>query len=286
MLGKLEPKIDGRTFQLRRLLIAENLPPLLKEFDVDNQFTPHLIDNRMFANDLYGCCVISGQAHASLRYECFEQNLLINIADNEVVGTYLKQTGGADNGLYMLDSLNVWRKEGWIAGRKAYNIYAFAKLNSSYHDDVKYSIMLFRGVMAGLALPNSAKNQSVWDVSIYDGERGTWGGHCVYIHAYNETGPICMTWGRKQQMTWAFFTKYCDEAYAIIDNRNLFTDSTTNPLNCEKLTKLLTEVTEEPLSPVNPNPPNPSPTPPIPWYVGIVKFFERLWKAILKVFGK
>ena len=26
-----------------------------------------------------------------------------------------------------------------------------------------------------------------------------------------------MTWGRKQQMTWAFFGKYCDEAYAIID---------------------------------------------------------------------
>ncbi len=26
-----------------------------------------------------------------------------------------------------------------------------------------------------------------------------------------------MTWGRKQQMSWAFFAKYCDEAYAIID---------------------------------------------------------------------
>lgn len=34
---------------------------------------------------------------------------------------------------------------------------------------------------------------------------------------YNPTGPACVTRGRKQQMTWAFFDKYCDEAYAIVD---------------------------------------------------------------------
>ena len=34
---------------------------------------------------------------------------------------------------------------------------------------------------------------------------------------YTKLGPVCVTWGRKQQMTWAFFNKYCDEAYAIID---------------------------------------------------------------------
>jgi hypothetical protein len=28
---------------------------------------------------------------------------------------------------------------------------------------------------------------------------------------------VCVTWGRKQQLTWAFVDKYCDEAYAIID---------------------------------------------------------------------
>jgi hypothetical protein len=26
-----------------------------------------------------------------------------------------------------------------------------------------------------------------------------------------------VTWGKKQQMTWKFFDKYCDEAYAIFD---------------------------------------------------------------------
>ena len=34
---------------------------------------------------------------------------------------------------------------------------------------------------------------------------------------YTKSGPVCVTWGRKQQMSWAFLVKYCDEAYAIID---------------------------------------------------------------------
>ena len=28
------------------------------------------------------------------------------------------------------------------------------------------------------------------------------------------------TWGRKQPMTWAFFERYCDEAYTVIDAVN------------------------------------------------------------------
>jgi hypothetical protein len=39
----------------------------------------------------------------------------------------------------------------------------------------------------------------------------------VYVPGYTTIGPVCVTWGRKQQMSWAFFDKYCDEAYAIFD---------------------------------------------------------------------
>jgi hypothetical protein len=40
------------------------------------------------------------------------------------------------------------------------------------------------------------------------------------VCGYTKLGPVCVTWGRKQQMSWAFFRKYCDEAYAIIDAMN------------------------------------------------------------------
>ena len=39
----------------------------------------------------------------------------------------------------------------------------------------------------------------------------------MYVPGYTKTGPVCVTWGRKQQMSWKFFDKYCDEAYAVFD---------------------------------------------------------------------
>ena len=47
------------------------------------------------------------------------------------------------------------------------------------------------------------------------GKPNSWGG--VLAPGYTRAGPVCVTWGQKQQMTWAVFDKYCDEAYAIID---------------------------------------------------------------------
>src|SRR5260370_30532458 len=46
--------------------------------------------------------------------------------------------------------------------------------------------------------------------------------HYVYISGYTPAGPVCVTWGRKQQMTWAWVNKYCDEAYAIVDAKDTF----------------------------------------------------------------
>ena len=53
----------------------------------------------------------------------------------------------------------------------------------------------------------------------------------MMIPGYNAKGPVCVTWGRKQQMTWAFFDKYCDEAYAIVDDK----DSAKSKLDVQKL---------------------------------------------------
>jgi hypothetical protein len=285
-LGKLAVKKDKRNFQFKKLLILNNLPPLPLTFDVDTSLNTK-INNYMYLNDKYGCCVIAGRAHVTLRFEKFEQDILIPITDEEVKTSYFYESNGKDSGLIMLDSLDIWRKEGWVAGGKPYNIYAFAQITPKHHEDVKYGIYLLRGILCGLGLPVSAKNQNIWDVvSGKEGDFGSWGGHCVYIVGYNEVGPICVTWGTRKQMTWNFWDTYCDEAYAIIDNRNIFSDSATNPLDCEKLAQLLSQVTDAPISPINPNPPNPSPTPPIPWYDGIVKLFQGIWQQIIKVFNK
>ena len=59
----------------------------------------------------------------------------------------------------------------------------------------------------------------------------------MYLCGYTEKGPVCVTWGQKQAMTWKYFTTYCDEAYAIVDNRNKFMKK--SPVDLAKLDAIL-----------------------------------------------
>jgi len=218
-LGKSPAKRDRRNLMLATILKA--LPPIPKEFDFDLRHSG--IPTPMFANDTYGDCVIAGRAHQTLRFELIEQAAEIKISDRDVLREYLKETGGADSGLVVLDSLKAWRKAGWRAARHPYRIAAFAEIHRSDHDEVKAAIYLLTGAGVGLVLPRSAQPQiqigKVWDVvSGPNGKPNSWGGHYVYCSGYTQSGPACVTWGRKQQMTWAFFERCADEAYAIVDD--------------------------------------------------------------------
>jgi hypothetical protein len=154
-----------------------------------------------------------------------EQKKTLVISDDDVITEYLDETGGVDSGLVVLESLKLWRTRGWNAAGSNYKIEAFTELDRSARREVKQAIVLDVGVGLGVSLPLSAQDQfqsgKPWDV--VSGPTGTvnsWGGHYVPVPGYTTRGPVCVTWGRKHQMTWAFFAKYCDEAYAIIDARD------------------------------------------------------------------
>jgi hypothetical protein len=44
----------------------------------------------------------------------------------------------------------------------------------------------------------------------------SWGGHCVFVPKYDKKGFTCITWGKLQTMTVAFWKKYCDEAHTLL----------------------------------------------------------------------
>lgn len=219
MLGKNPAEKDPRTLQYGSILRAKVTVPESYDFDTSHTAIPM----PMFANDRYGCCVISGRAHQTLRFEYLEQKQLISISDKDVVNEYLKESGGRDSGLVVLRSLNAWRS-GWKAGGKTYKIKAYAQVDLRNHQAVKEAVYMDVGVGIGLSLPTSASKQinagQIWDVARIGGRPGSWGGHYVYVVGYTKTGPVCVTWGRKQAMTWAFWDKYCDEVYAIFDSMN------------------------------------------------------------------
>lgn len=217
-LGKAAAKRDSRNLKFAAILRAPQ--PVPPEYDFDTQHPG--IPIPMFGNDVLGDCVMAGRAHQTLRFEDVEQHKIIAITDAAVKREYFKESGGVDSGLVVLDSLKEWRVNGWRVGGRVYRIQAFSEITPREPEGLKQAVYLDIGAGLGLSLPRSAEDQinagKPWDV--VSGARGapnSWGGHYVYVPGYTKVGPVCITWGRKQQMTWAFFRKYCDEAYAIID---------------------------------------------------------------------
>jgi hypothetical protein len=84
----------------------------------------------------------------------------------------------------------------------------------------------------------TAQRQSTWDwVGRLTGpaEPGSWGGHAVDVVRYSPGTLTAVTWGRLQDLTWAFLDRYCDEAYCIISPDFLRGGHTPNGFDLEAL---------------------------------------------------
>jgi len=229
-LGKAAAQRDSRNIRFGSLLKAQ--PELPKAYDFDDAHTG--VPVPMFSNDRYGNCVIAGRAHHTLRFELVEQGVVIRISDDDVNREYFAETGGPDAGLVVLPSLKRWRKAGWRVSDANYRILGFAELEAGNAHEVGTAIYANVGVGIGAMLPMDARIQlnagQPWDVTGgADGVPGSWGGHYMYVSGYTPQGPVCVTWGRKQQATWAWLAKYCDEAYAIFDAANKFNTDVVDP---------------------------------------------------------
>jgi hypothetical protein len=135
------------------------------------------------------------------------------------------QTG--EEGAIELDVLRDWRKHG--VGR--HRIGAFARVSTSDHRLVQAAAWIFGGLYIGLALPLSAQYQETWawNGSLTGDDRpGSWGGHAVDVVRYGADGLTIVTWGSLKAMTWAFWNRYCDEAYCIISTDFLDGDQAPN----------------------------------------------------------
>ena len=222
LLGKQPAKQDVRNLMLRTILRADR-PAIPAAFDVDEFLVGGHLNNHMFLNDQLGCCVIAGRAHHTIRLELKEQGGVVGIQDAEVKKEYFLESGGKDEGLEVLPSLNKWRQDGWLLGWTTFKIDAFAEIRHQDHDAIKTAICNLMGVGLGLGLPITAQRQldngEPWTKTGTSGSASpySWGGHYVYVVGYNETGPVCITWGQRQQMSWDFVDFYADECYSVID---------------------------------------------------------------------
>jgi len=224
-LGKLPAKHDERTLMLGRYLPV-SLPPAPEWVDWGRAVSSW----PMLANDQLGDCTCAGAGHM---IQCWTSLISAPaaITDAEIIAAYEAVSGyrpsdpSSDNGAVELTVLKYWRKAG-IAGHR---IGAFAGVHPVDLDHVKAAVHLFGGLYIGLSLPLSAQDQDVWDYACLGTQNipGSWGGHCVNVIGYDAQGLTCVTWGAVKRMTWSFWLKYCDEAYAIISPDFLSGDGET-----------------------------------------------------------
>lgn len=219
-LGKRPKKADRRNLKLATYLRtatgAKGLPRIPAKLIQSDKVLAQLPGGfGMMRNDAEGDCSIAGQGHAIQTWTALAGQAFTP-PDDAIQQAYIPGTGNADDGRFLLDVLNYMVKTG-IAGHR---IGAFAEIDrkaASAHRMVRAAIDLFGGAYIGVNLPVSAQRQSIWTVTTGpDAKPGGWGGHCVWLIDYDSTGPTCVTWGETLKMSWGFFDKYCDEAYAII----------------------------------------------------------------------
>ena len=235
-LGKGPAVRDKDMATVAAVVRAAAAVPAKYDFDTAHPGIP----TPMFANDTLGDCVIAGRAHQTLRFEDIEQGSVLMIKDADVKKEYFKETGGPDTGLVVADSLKLWQQKGWKVGTKTYKIRTYTSIDYKNHKQVRQAIFSDVGIGLGVQLPLAAQDQvqtgQPWSVTTGPkAQPGSWGGHYVFVPGYNKTGPVCVTWGRKQQMTWDWLNKYCDEAYAIFDAANTFKKSVINVTKLDAL---------------------------------------------------
>jgi len=214
-LGKLPVRTDVRTLRLKRYVDVSRLPTPPDTLDL----TAHVADWPMYANDRRGDCTTAAAGHMIEAWTAASAGEAVEIPEGAVLAAFDEvrvvdpRTG--EEGAIELDVLRFWRKHG-VGGHR---IGAFAAVARYERDLVRAAAWLFGGLYIGLAMPASAERQEVWDWTGSlggDSKPGSWGGHAVDVVRFDPAGLTVVTWGQLQAMTWSFWERYCDEAYAII----------------------------------------------------------------------
>ena len=168
----------------------------------------------MMDNDRFGCCTISGAGHLIQAANVEVHGLDVVPDDDQIQKQYFAITGGADSGAVEVDVLRTWFNQGLFGSNK---IAAFAPVRVGNPLNIHSAVALFGSCYIGVSLPGSAMQQfsqgKPWAITPHDQIEG---GHCVTIVGYDATYLYAVTWGQLQPITYPWFAKYCDEAWAVI----------------------------------------------------------------------
>lgn len=217
-LGKLPPFRDERVRSFAHYLSGELPAPAPISWLGDRA------DWGMLGNDERGDCTICGPTH------------FLQVAMANTLRPFDPTTAQALNYYHLIDGFDPANPDATDTGGVISDVLAWIAKNHFYghalggyctvdpQNDlhVDQAIALFGGLVIGAALPVSAQSADVWDLPegqelTGDWAPGSWGGHCLSLHAFEANGDlIAITWGAQKRITRAWLKAYCDEAYALL----------------------------------------------------------------------
>lgn len=262
-LGKHPKKTDRRTLQLSRYLDTRKLPVPPNKIDHASRLPAKL---GVMGNDKYGDCTFAAAGHMVQSWSVYADYPIQTISDKDILDGYF-QLSPNDQGCYMLDVLNYWRKTG-IGGD---HIEAFVETAAASITQAQLAIQYFGNLYIGMGLPDT-NTFGPWDV-----KKPTWpanpaNGHAVCLIGYDNTKEVfkVATWGEIWDMSFDWYKKYVDESYAILNDLSLnATGLSPEGFDLKALQIDLTHIGDpivgpvEPPAPPPPGPPGPN-VPPVP----------------------
>jgi hypothetical protein len=193
-----------------------------------------------------GDCVFAGGDHETMLWLTEAGVAIIGkfdgttaLADYSAVTGYRQDDPDTDRGTNVRTALNYRRKTGLVDKQgKRHKLAGYVRLEPGNKSHVKEAIHLFDAVGIGIAFPDSAmdqfNNDQPW--AVVPGPTPT-EGHYIPLIGYDTKYLYCVTWGKVQKMTWEFFEKYCDEAWALLSQEFLTQGKSSDGFNFDQLKK-------------------------------------------------
>lgn len=217
-LGKRPKKFDRRTLQLARYVPRLPTPPALVDHAA---LLP--ADIGMMGNDQYGDCTVAAAGHMVQSWTVYAQRGLETLSDDQILTAY-RILSPSDDGAYMLDVLNLWRNTGIGPDR----IEAFVEIGAADLVQTKLAIEYFGSCYLGMALPD-INTFGPWLTPT--GAPNLYNGHAVCLVAYDDSRQVfkACTWGQVWDMSYAWFQRYSDEGYAVLNDISLIQATGKSP---------------------------------------------------------
>jgi hypothetical protein len=221
--GRLPRARNPRVPHMSALLAGRTISPPPATCNYTAILPPDL---GMMGNNSLGDCTCAALGHALQVWTANANPPIDTEPDANIIALYSGACGyvagqpNTDQGGVEQDVLQYAMLSGIPTGADGsgrHRITAYVEVDPRNQADVELAIFDFGLSYIGFSVPDFAMSSvgQLWDVQ--PGTANIVGGHAVILAAYDSVGPTCITWGKTQKMTWAFFQAFTDEAYAIAD---------------------------------------------------------------------